>query len=187
MDLALTTPGALPISVAEAKAYLKIDDATDDALLGVMLEAVTLAGEGYTGRDFRANTWTQLVDDFEDVIVLPKSPVASVTSVSHWSSGAWVAVDSTVYGLTKMAFESAIYLAEEKEWPDRSVLASDLIPHGIRIVFVTAATPHLARAKLGMYEHLAFAYANRGDCAVEDQLHQSGAAAMYAGFRVPRY
>ena len=44
--------GGAPVSVADAKAYLRIDHDAEDVLLGQMLEAVLAEAENRTGRSF---------------------------------------------------------------------------------------------------------------------------------------
>ena len=200
MLLTLTSPGAAagphPILLSVALDYLKVEDSTDEDLVRMMLDAVLLAGEGYTGRDFRANTWHLFLDEFADPIWLEKSEVASVSSVSHWTSAAFAAVTSSVYQTTELELNSRIDLAEDQVWPDRSTTATDVIKHGVRVAFVTRETQYIDRAKIAMLHHLSHLYANRGDCAdqvtangvviANDSLRSSGAASLYDGWRIPR-
>ena len=75
----LSDGGDLPINLKEAKDYLKIDGGTDNQVIQDLLATAVQFGEGYTGRDFRVNTWLLYVDCFEDRILLRKTQVASIT------------------------------------------------------------------------------------------------------------
>lgn len=84
MTLKLITPATtLPVSLAEAKAHLRVDAADDDTLISAMLGAATQMAEQATGRALMPQTWLLSLDGFADVLELTRVPVASVTSVVY--------------------------------------------------------------------------------------------------------
>jgi uncharacterized phiE125 gp8 family phage protein len=74
-----------PVSLAEAKGYLKVDHADDDVLIGRCITAARLAAEGITGRIIAQRDFRIDVTGFGNG-VLPLSPVSSVASVKYLDS-----------------------------------------------------------------------------------------------------
>ena len=80
----LVPPVAEPITVAETKAYMRVDVADDDTLTGAFITAARQAAESITGRAFLAQQWKASFDIIPvgKRIELPVGPVISVDSVS---------------------------------------------------------------------------------------------------------
>lgn len=77
------------VSLAEAKAHLKVDFDDDDTLIQVMIDAAVGHIDGATGTLGRAiaeQTWSQEYEGFGGDLVLPLGPVQSVTSVAYDST-----------------------------------------------------------------------------------------------------
>ncbi len=184
----LTTAGAPPLDVETTKGYLRLSTRADDVNVALMVRAALLHGESYTGRDFRANTWTLLKDDFEDRICLLRSPVASVTSVERLVNGTFVAVAPSTYYLKKATQFSEILLESGQAWPTDA----DDKEHRVRVVFVTQAVRELDVATLAMLKHIAFMNENKGDCdvnlptVVAEAARASGADSLYDQIRIAR-
>ncbi|HEY1182231.1 MAG TPA: head-tail connector protein [Rhodocyclaceae bacterium] len=81
----ITAPTEEPISLAEARLHLRIsDDVTDDdTLISALIAAARQGAEHITQRALMAQTWELALDEFEDEILLPKAPLASITSVTY--------------------------------------------------------------------------------------------------------
>lgn len=78
--------GTSPITLAEAKAHLRVDDTTEDTLISALIAASTaLVGE-MAGRVMAAETWAASYSSIEGDLVLPKSPVTGVSSVTYYDS-----------------------------------------------------------------------------------------------------
>lgn len=181
----LTSAGTHPIKLDVAKAHLKVETPEDDALITNLLSTVLAYAESETGRDYRANTWTLLVDEFKDRICLRKSPIASITSIKYTVTTTHdTTIATSVYYLKKGRQFSEILLQADQTWP------TDLaeVEHGIEIVFATVADRNLERAKAAMLKHLAHLYQNRGDCDPVDSAMKSGAKALYdqPGMKIAR-
>jgi uncharacterized phiE125 gp8 family phage protein len=89
MAIRLITPPAIePVTLAEAKAHLRVDHSEDDALIGSFIEASRVYCEQFTARAFITQTWEYVVDDFPlHEIMLPLPPLQSVTSVKYDDGG----------------------------------------------------------------------------------------------------
>lgn len=80
----LAGPAAEPVSLAEAKAFLKVDDTAEDGLISTLIGAARLHVEGVTGKALLAQSWRMVLDDWPEggVVRLPVSPLVSVTGIA---------------------------------------------------------------------------------------------------------
>lgn len=88
----ITDPDEDVVDLEEAKLHLKCDLDVDDDLIRSMIDAARDAIETFTGRALVTQTWQLTIDyDWPDVeddycvsrIVLPRPPLAAVTSVKY--------------------------------------------------------------------------------------------------------
>ncbi len=80
----LAGPAGEPVSLAEAKAFLKVDDTAEDGLITTLIGAARLHVEGVTGRALMAQSWRIVLDCWPEngVVKLPVSPLISVTAIA---------------------------------------------------------------------------------------------------------
>jgi uncharacterized phiE125 gp8 family phage protein len=85
MALALVTaPAYEPISLVEAKLFLKVDTTADDPLIEDCIRAAREYGERFTQSAFIQQTWDDKRDGFPcGLIWLERPPVQSITSISY--------------------------------------------------------------------------------------------------------
>jgi uncharacterized phiE125 gp8 family phage protein len=179
----LTAQGTAPLSVANAKTWMKVTSTSDDTIIQGLINAATVDGEKYTGRSFRAQTWKLYLDDFCDRITLPRCPVDAITSVKYTVSGSLVTVDSSTYYLKKGQWNSEILLVYGQDWPTDS----DIVEQGIEIVFTTAAYSYAAeQIDMGLKLYVAYLYENRGDCTGPKARRDSGAEEFFNLLRIER-
>jgi len=80
----ITPPAAEPISLEEAKAHLRVDHDTDDALISMLIGAARQDCEEWTARAFVTQTWELVVDAFPtNEILIPRPPLQSITSIKY--------------------------------------------------------------------------------------------------------
>lgn len=92
----VTEPTEEPVSLAEAKAHLRVTFSDDDALISNLITAARIRCETAIDRKFITQTWDFKLETFPipyldsqlwvrvpGVIVLPFAPIASVTSISY--------------------------------------------------------------------------------------------------------
>lgn len=82
----ITAPSVEPVTLAEAKAYLRVDsDLTeDDALIGMMIKAARQHGETLTQRSFITQSWRLTLDGEPcGPVRLERGPVSAVTSIQY--------------------------------------------------------------------------------------------------------
>ncbi len=80
----------LPIGTEEARLYLKSSPA-EDKNLGLLLRAAVQHAEGYTGVDFRANTWKLTMDGFPVGGRIPDGALARQAGARYGRVGELVA------------------------------------------------------------------------------------------------
>jgi len=101
MSLTLNTPPATePVTLAEAKAHLKVDTADEDALIGSLVTAARARAEWHTGRALVTQGWTLWLDGWppDGIAEIPLPPLQAVTEVAlHTSDGVRTVLDSTAY------------------------------------------------------------------------------------------
>lgn len=73
----LTAPDTEPISVAEAKAHLRVDISDDDAYIGALISTAREWAEDYLDRTLIHTQWEMKLDAFPDEIGAPRPPMAS--------------------------------------------------------------------------------------------------------------
>lgn len=158
----ITPPAAEPITLAEAKAHLRVVDSDDDAYIAALITAATGNAEAWLGRALVDQTWDYTLDEFPDddggIIEIPKPPLISVATVAYSdTSGAETVIAPSDYSVD--AITQPGRLKPVADWPDAA---------GVRVRFragyldtnspPNAAVPFDIRAGMmfiiaNMYEH----------------------------------
>jgi uncharacterized phiE125 gp8 family phage protein len=78
-----------PVSLAEAKAFLRVDDGAEDGLITTLIGAARLHVEGVTGRALLAQTWRIVLDGWPEnrCVGLPMSPFISLVAINAVDDG----------------------------------------------------------------------------------------------------
>jgi uncharacterized phiE125 gp8 family phage protein len=100
----VTAPTYEPVSLAEAKAHLRVDAEDEDILISSLIVAARQRCENYTNRSFVQRTLRADVDWFEDEIFLPYIPVASITHIKYYNAASpsvLTTLSSAVYSLSR--------------------------------------------------------------------------------------
>lgn len=110
-------PTAEPITLAEARAQCRIDHVIDDAVLARLILDAREWAQGYTRRNFIAQTWDYSMDSFPIVIRLPIGPATSITSISYYDTNNALQT-FTNYDANLKTAVPLICAADGYEWPD---------------------------------------------------------------------
>lgn len=100
----ITAPTIEPVTLTEAKAHLRVTGTDSDTLITSLIVAARQHCEAITCRALASATFELILDDFTDKIVLPMSPVESVTSIKY--------TDSDSIETTLMDTEYILYTSE---------------------------------------------------------------------------
>lgn len=186
---------AEPLTLAAARLQCRIDaegsppSHADDDLLTAFISVAREQVERFTGRALRYQRLQLAVDEWTDVIDLPRSPVLEVESVSYLdSTGATVVMDAADYRLDTRTQPARLAPAVGTTWPD----VADT-PGAIEIVYTAgypttgSPTPEAVPASLvhAMRLMIAHWYEHRSD--VEATQHYEipmGSAALMTPFRL---
>lgn len=84
MSLQLNTPPAAePVTLDQAKAWLRVESGGDeDALISALIPAARARAEWHTGRAFVTQGWTLWLDRADICIAVPLPPLQAVASVT---------------------------------------------------------------------------------------------------------
>lgn len=84
MSLQLNTPPAAePVTLDQAKAWLRVESGGDeDALIAALIPAARARAEWHTGRAFVTQAWTLWLDRADTCIDIPLAPLQAVQSVT---------------------------------------------------------------------------------------------------------
>lgn len=82
----LAGPAEEPLTLAETKAYLRLDDEAEDALVATLITAARLHVEGVTGRALMAQNWRLVLDSWPEnrIVKLPVAPLLSLTAITAY-------------------------------------------------------------------------------------------------------
>lgn len=179
----VTQPAVEPVSLAEAKAHLRVDGPDEDGLITALIAAARQAAEAYTRRAFITQTWRLTLDKFPgkavpwwngvrqgadiaapgDFITLPRPPLRSVTSLKAYddADNATTMAASDYYVDTDSE-PGRVVLRSGKTWP-----AVERVANGVDIVFTAGyggqAVDVPQAIREGILLHIAAMFEHRGD------------------------
>lgn len=123
----VTVASEYPITLDEAKRHLVVDHDDDDDLIEEYIAAATDEAERFLGRALIDQAWDYFLDEFEDEIELPKSPLIEVVGVFYKDA----AGDEQEFEAFSVDLSSGkIYLPTGGSWPTASS-----VPSAVRIRF----------------------------------------------------
>ncbi|PWL16384.1 hypothetical protein DKP76_17865 [Falsochrobactrum shanghaiense] len=114
-------PASMPVTLAEAKAHLRVDHDDQDDLITAQIKAATAYLDGYAGilgRALVTQTWRQDFVGFADHLALPISPVIAIVSISYFDVGnVQQTLDAGVYDLFADTRGAYLTLRPGQSWP----------------------------------------------------------------------
>jgi uncharacterized phiE125 gp8 family phage protein len=111
-------PHAEPLGIQEIYNHLRITSTDEEAYILNLGTAAREMVESDTGRALVAQTFQLKLDEFPDEIILPRSPVISVSSITYKdTAGATQTLATTEYILHTADDPPKITLAYSKSWP----------------------------------------------------------------------
>jgi len=115
-----TAPARRPVSVEQVKAHSRISGTTDDAYIGLLIDAAVDHCQELQARAYITQTVTLTLHGFPTTsyIDLPRAPLQSVSSVTYTPLGeSSVVLSSAAYVVDTSTEPGRIVLADGYDWP----------------------------------------------------------------------
>lgn len=118
-----TEPAVEPVTLAEAKAHLRVDISDDDALISAIIKAAREFCEEYLDRTLVHTRWTMRMDRLPWEIELPRPPMAqsgttTATVVTYTlETQATATLDTSTYRVDRAAAPGVIRTVYGGSWP----------------------------------------------------------------------
>lgn len=181
MPLQLISPPALePITLADARAHLKVESDADDALITSLIAAARARAEWHTARAFITQDWILWLDRWpnRNCIEIPLSPSQAITHLKTYAEDDTETVlDANLFSVDTASPHARVLLHQPLPTPLRALNAialhftagygdtADSVPEPIRTAIL-----HI----------IADLYTNRGDAHLEPP---QSALALLAPYR----
>lgn len=181
----LTPPASELVTLAEAKAHLRVEHNVDDSLLNGLITAARLFVEQQTGRALLPQTWRLWGDAWPEaaVLQLPKPPLRSVSAILIYapddSSTVWSSSD---YRVEVAAQPGQIQLREGQSWPSLSRSRSSFSITFVAGYADAVAVPEVL--KLAIKQLVAHWYEQRGEATTHSTEIPFGVTALLAPYRL---
>ncbi|MFW0776996.1 MAG: head-tail connector protein [Rickettsiales bacterium] len=150
----VVAPTNEPITLTEAKLYLRVDHVDEDVLINDLIVAARMHAEHWLKRSILTQTWKLAYDDYlTEEVLLPMGPVSSIDNVTIIDRDE----DSEV-------LDSGLYYLNASK--DAIIFDECLSAHRIEITYVTGygdASMVPKSIKQGMLSHIASMYDGRGE------------------------
>jgi uncharacterized phiE125 gp8 family phage protein len=121
MPLILTSgPAAEPVTLAEAKAHLRVDGTADDTLIASLIVTSRLHVEGAAGLALVTQSWSWYIDAWppRPVLELPLRPIQSIAAVRLYDeAGVATTLDPATYFLDGAAAPPRLVRHGALSWP----------------------------------------------------------------------
>ena len=106
-------PVSEPITLAQAKNYLKVDFDDDNDLITSLIASARVRLEKYAGVAMSART-LQVVAYVDEFIELPYAPLNNITKVEYWDNGTWVEMSIGDYYILGTTYKKIYMVANNR-------------------------------------------------------------------------
>jgi uncharacterized phiE125 gp8 family phage protein len=109
-----------PVTVSEAKEYLRITGTDDDPLIASLIQAARVKAELFTERAFISQTWQYTRDGTfrRSIFTLPYPPLQTITTLNHYAADdAETTMDASNYSVDAISAPGRVYLNDTFSWP----------------------------------------------------------------------
>jgi uncharacterized phiE125 gp8 family phage protein len=123
----ITAPTFEPVTLAMAKAHVRVDTSDEDTLITAMVTAARAYLEGMSGRAIGAQTLRLDLAEFPEVsrsnpfgaILVPRPPLASVTSIQYYdTAGTLQTLSPSAYQVNTARQPGEVRVAPGGDWPN---------------------------------------------------------------------
>lgn len=163
----ITLPTVEPVTLSEAKSWLRVENTADDVLIASLITTSRLIAENYCNRIFPLTSiscyfYRLDISNFEPFpfIHVRRAPLASLTSVEIYIDGNYTATTDYLLknstGFPRILFENGI--------------ESDIVIYPIKVNAVFGYSVMPSDIKTAILSNIAYFYENRGDVLSEGKL-----------------
>lgn len=149
----VTPPAAEPVTLDQAKEFLRVDDADDtfDTEIGLQLAGARNHIESVTGTRLISQVIDVQADNFEDLALIKVGPIVTIDEITYLDrNGAEHTLAAEAYELTGAGLERGARPAPSKRWPVASTAGGaitvrvtvgygddgDAIPQAVRLAIL---------------------------------------------------
>jgi len=177
----ITGPASEPLTLSDVKAWLKVDDSTDDTLITLLISAARESAEKYLQMALLPQTIEEYFDNFYHYgLRLTISPLISVTHVKYTPTGGTEqTLNTDLYETHPTAQPPLIIRKENITFPEVSLQGAK-VKVTYQAGFANAANVP-APIKIGMLKTIAAAYQDRQDAIMT---LPTAAMHLYNAYRV---
>ena len=160
-------PATEPISLAEAKAHLRLTPSDDDAYITKLIKTARQSIEAQTGLGLISQGWSVFLDNWPEqgVIELPLAPVLDIADIKvYGDDDTFAIIDPAHYYEDKVSRPARIILRGSRSWA-----APGRVANGIEILLTigfTSVPEPLREAILQLVGHW---HETRGDETVDEK------------------
>jgi uncharacterized phiE125 gp8 family phage protein len=160
-------PATEPVSLAEAKAHLRVTHGDEDAYISTLIKTARATVEAQTGLGLISQGWSVFLDDWPEngVIELLLGPVLEIIDIKvHGDDDSFAIIDPAHYYEDKISRPARIILRGSRNWA-----APGRVANGIEILLTigfTSVPEPLREAVLQLVGHW---HETRGDDAAGDR------------------
>jgi uncharacterized phiE125 gp8 family phage protein len=171
------------ITLDEAKNYLRVDSADDNALITMWIEAAEDEVEKLTWRTLLTTTFELIYDEVGDSIEIVKSPLQEVTKIETIDdAGVKTEVSSSLYNVDITGQRGRVMLKSGCVWPSHRGFASFILT--VKAGYGDQASSVPAALRTAVFIALAIIYENRG--VIDEGKIISSISAMCWPYRIFR-
>lgn len=179
----ITPPAVEPLSLAEMKAWLRVEGEAEDEIVGALIASARLVVENLTRRLLVFQTWRLVLDEWPGQgVTLPFSPVRSVIVRTFDASGVATAADPQEYRLDDVGGTVKLNFPGGAPQPGRLRAGIEI---DVEAGFAADADGVPAPLRQAMRILVARWYENRGDVEADGDMARTPAsvAALVAPYR----
>lgn len=182
-------PAQLPVDLATAKTFLRIDHDHEDELINALVRSATASVETMTGLRLVEQGWSVFLDDWphSGTICLPVAPVLSVEDILQYSDAdVGAVIDTAHYYLDAASRPARLMLRPDRIWARPGRLANGI---EIRLLAGFGPAPTNVPAELVQAVlHLAAHWFENREAASDPALQTMplGVSAMISAYRSAR-
>ncbi|MDP2357140.1 MAG: head-tail connector protein [Beijerinckiaceae bacterium] len=179
----IAPPAVEPVSLAEAKAWLSVENVAEDEVVGALVASARLVVESLTRRFLVAQTWRLVFDAWPTgSVALPFSPVRSVVVRTYDLDGASWTAPTANYSIDQYAGKARLRFIGAPPQPGRQTAGIEI---DVEAGFATTAEGVPAPLRQAIRLLVARWYENRGDVEADADMARTPAsvATLVAPYR----